>query len=126
MNRLVISIILIIFSVSIPVYSVITTNDILYTITSDVENIEKNLEDDKFSTAYENAVKLDESWDDFYKIMSSYIVHDNLERIEMSISSLQTYIKLENYEMAYLVCKEIKISAEHILLSQLPMFWNIF
>ncbi len=126
MSRIKVAIALIIFSISLPVISLICTQNIAQDIAFYCEDIQQSIIDENFDKAEDVSKKLNEEWENNYKILSSYIGHDHLERLEISIASLKTHIRLENFELSYIILDEIIVCAKHLLISQSPNFYNIF
>ncbi len=124
--RVKIAVILIIFSISLPILSLLSTNNISHGIVEYCKEMQNYIVDENFDKAQEISETLNDEWEENYKILSSYIGHDHLERLEISIASLKTHVNLENFEMSYIILDEIIVCAYHLLISQTPSFYNIF
>ncbi|MFI3324636.1 MAG: DUF4363 family protein [Clostridia bacterium] len=125
-KRLIIGIVLLFISTTISVASLATTKVTCDNVITSVDVIENYILESDNISALENAEELANNWETWYKILCTYISHDDLERTEISINAVVTYLTLGDYVSALILCEDIKTSANHIYTSENPGFWNIF
>lgn len=124
-NRTIVGIVLLVFAVAISTASVFITQIICEDIESTVDHTETLILQGESQLAMESAQKLSDDWDKQFRILSSYIDHEDLERCEVAINAVGKYLSLDDYAAALVMCQDIKVSAEHIFISERPAFWNV-
>lgn len=125
-KRLVIGVVLLFIATTASVASLAVTKTLCEIIVEDVDIIENYILENENELAVEKAKTLSLKWENQYKILCTYIAHDELERTEISINAVYTYLTLGDTASALILCEDIKTSAKHIFTSENPGFWNIF
>lgn len=73
-----------------------------------------------------NAKKLSNSWESRQHILSLYIRHDELGKIDSLLVELNSYAKSETYYEANAQLNQLIYSLDHLAKKELPSFDNIF
>lgn len=102
MKEITISIIIIITIISFDVITQNYTKDSTQEVINQLEEINKNLKtgDIDKNKIKQESEKLAENWDEKNDKMAFYIEHDELEKVENSITSMINYIESEEYNLA--------------------------
>ena len=69
---------------------------------------------------------ISEEWDQYEKILSLYIEHEELEKIDTSIVLIKSYIEVDNYEDAVPEAEECIFVLNHIRQKQKISIANLF
>lgn len=78
--------------------------------------VQKSLEEyKKNGTAEFNSEKLKSFWDEKEKILSFFVNHELIDKIELSISNLHLHSKFENNYMFYEACDTVKILLHQVI-----------
>lgn len=125
-KRLIIGVVLLFVATTASVASLAVTKSLCEIIVEDVDVIESYIFENETELALENAKTLTEKWEEQYKLLCTYIEHDQLERTEISINAVYTYLSLGDTASALILCEDIKTSAKHIYTNENPGFWNVF
>ncbi len=125
-GRIIIASILLSLAVIISVASLLFTRQICNSIIENVNTTQQLLLDENIDSAATEATILINKWETQYKILSSYIPHNELERCEVSINSLLKYIVYRDSATALIICEDIKVLTEHLYMNEQPGIWNIF
>lgn len=126
LKRLCIGIVLMFTAICLCLLSFFLTKIITENVTNKINIIETQILENDTDEAIDSAQSLIENWEKQYKVLSSYISHEDLERTEVAIYSVEKYLYLKDYAAALIICEDIRICTEHLLNSEKPSFWNIF
>ena len=89
--------------------------------------VENSLEEYKNNgTAKVNSEKLKKYWEDNEKILSFFVNHELIDKIELAISNLSLHSKFKNNYMFYESCDTVKILLHQILEDTKPTTHSIF
>ncbi len=123
---LVTGIFLLLVATIISVSSLFVTEIICANVETSIDNIEELIIKGENEEALYQSQILTSDWEKYYKIASSYMPHDELERVEVSIFAVPKYLSLGDDLAALIICEDIKVAVNHIYLIEYPGFWNIF
>ena len=76
--------------------------------------------------AVERMNSISDEWNKYEKILSLYIEHEELEKIDTSIVLIKSYISVDNYEDAIPEAKECVFILNHIRRKQKVSIANLF
>ncbi len=124
-KRIIIAGVLFFVSVVLSIVSYNSTTAICEEVLNSTQRIKEYIESENL-LALSEAEKMKESWENQYKILSSYIPHEQLEKSNVSLNSLLNYLKEGQNEIALLICEEIKIDIDHVMKYEKLIFSNIF
>lgn len=105
------------------VFSIFTVDKITQDYTEEKSSlIQKNLsslrksllEEEQKDIIDSKLKKVEEDWEDAYKKLAYFIEHDELEKVETDITTLKSYIEMDDIVMAVSMIDESSFIIEHI------------
>lgn len=93
---------------------------------SDVEYVTNLIKNNNFDGANTHINELENTWQSMENIWSMFIMHDEIDDIEMALVNFKMYTKLENKDESLVYAEELKQNLRHISEKQKIKVENVF
>ncbi len=113
-KEIIISIIIVILVVILNIITENYTKNTMSELTSTLNTLKEDIKNENEEAIRENMQKSIDIWNDRKEKLMYYIEHNELEKVEMHILEIQSYIETEEYNMAIEVLDSCKFVIEHI------------
>ncbi len=124
MKRLIPAVIILVLITTAFFGSYFYINEVCENAYEGVENCLKEYEEN--GTAKADAAWLKNYWDDKEKILSFFVKHDLIDKVELSISNLELHSKYKDNYMFFEACDTVKILLHQIIEDTKPTTHSIF
>lgn len=124
MKRLIPAIIILLLIIGTYLGSDLYTNKICKTTIEGIESCVKEYEEHGTATA--DAAWLKNYWDEKEKVLSIFVDHDLIDKVELAVSTIDLYSGFENNYMFYDACNTAKILLHQILEDSKPTTHSVF
>lgn len=125
MPRMIIITSILVAIVTFSVLSIWYTNDVKDTLSEISAEAIVNCQEKNQAQLLANAKKLSNSWESRQHILSLYIRHDELGKIDSLLVDLNSYVKSETYYEANVQLNQLIYFLDHLVQKELPSFDNI-
>lgn len=122
----IICIIIIVTILSLDIMTQKYTKNVTNEITKMLENLEQKITQNNSENIQEDSSKLKKEWDLYHKKLAYYIEHDELEKVDNAIVTMNSYIETKEYSDAKAEIAEVKFVLKHIQQKNILTLENIF
>lgn len=95
-------------------------------ISNDLEDLKQNLKEGDNENIKEEMEKVKNKWSEQYGVLAAFIEHDELEKVETDLVTLEGYIEIENYDKGINEVNKSVFSLKHISEKYDFSFINVF
>lgn len=90
-----------------------------------LESSAKNLKDKNYENLCSSNDLLLDKWENYERILSMFMQHDDLSDLEESILILKPNIECEDYDQLFVELEKAKFELENLKNSETPVIYNI-
>ena len=107
-----ISIIIVIFCLDIMMQKY--TEKVVSTMNNYINDLKTDIRDENYSKLDQNINDMNDKWDEFKNVLSVYIEHDELEKVETYLAGYKSYVETHDKDMALSDLDKTEFILEHI------------
>lgn len=107
-----ISIIIVIFFLDIMMQKY--TEKVVSTMNNYINDLKTDIRDENYSKLDQNINDMNDKWDEFKNVLSVYIEHDELEKVETYLAGYKSYVETHDKDMALSDLDKTEFILEHI------------
>lgn len=107
-----ISIIIVIFFLDIMMQKY--TEKVVSTMNNYINDLKTDIRDENYSKLEQNINDMNDKWDEFKNVLSVYIEHDELEKVETYLAGYKSYVETHDKDMALSDLDKTEFILEHI------------
>lgn len=107
-----ISIIIVIFCLDIMMQKY--TEKVVSTMNNYINDLRTDIRDENYSKLDQNINDMNDKWDKFKNVLSVYIEHDELEKVETYLAGYKSYVETHDKDMALSDLDKTEFILEHI------------
>lgn len=107
-----ISIIIVIFFLDIIMQKY--TEKVVSTMNNYINDLKTDIRDENYSKLDQNINDMNDKWDEFKNVLSVYIEHDELEKVETYLAGYKSYVETHDKDMALSDLDKTEFILEHI------------
>lgn len=107
-----ISIIIVIFCLDIMMQKY--TEKVVSTMNNYINDLRTDIRDENYSKLDQNINDMNDKWDEFKNVLSVYIEHDELEKVETYLAGYKSYVETHDKDMALNDLDKTEFILEHI------------
>ncbi len=113
-KELIASIIIVIAVFSLDIFTQNYTKNTSAEIDKYFSDLKEEILNENTEKINENLKRIEDLWEEKYKRLAYYIEHDELEKVNITITNMKSYIETEDYSSAIANLEESKFVVEHI------------
>lgn len=127
-KEIIISIAIIIFILVINKYTADYTNEAVEIMSEELTQLKQNVleENPNKETIESNIKKIEEKWGEKNNTLACYIEHDELEKINTEMTSIKSFIEVEDYKKSIENIDKCNYIIEHLKEKEVLSIINIF
>lgn len=125
-TAIVITVVLLAFIFVLDLGSYYYLKDTAMSISQSIEALPEKIENEKWDTATDDLNKASNSWSSVKGIWAVLINHDEIDKIDMSLVRLRSFVQYNDTEEAMAEYNTLKMLVEHIPENQRFSLVNIF
>ena len=107
-----ISIIIVIFCLDIMMQKY--TEKVVSTMNNYINDLRTDIRDENYGKLDQNINDMNDKWDEFKNVLSVYIEHDELEKVETYLAGYKSYVETHDKDMALNDLDKTEFILEHI------------